>query len=805
MDRIPSSFDAEALTRQTDSLRNFVRALVRDPHSVDDVLQETWIVAFNHRGGVDSEGRWLRGVAQRIASRLGRSAMRRRHYERDAAQTEVAVQGCSERIEVLRTILHELDQLDEVTRRLLSSRYLDGEPPRVIAQREGMPVATVKSRLKRGLAMLRARMDGHFDGRAAWCALLIPKQAKAATAMAFPLGGLIVMKVALTAVAAVTMMLLWLNPFGDSSDSDDPHGLVSGSTSREDSVAREPADPMGDALSTVRGDDRLRAPVVDQQMPLDDELTGRLIVTDPEGGTHEGLDGELVYQGGSGEASIPIRRGSFLWPEGQQEMQIIRCRAGGNEVLPLTRTLTRAATSLDGVWIYPVWLHVIAEETGAELTDVLVRSEPSWRADGKAPGVTIQEACPSPVQLTPIPGSGDPKATKYYVRARDHAWTHVTINHLRPGERRVVLVPSGQLEIIATGDLRNRDIRAMMQVESGLVVPGGHLDNDGVVRLSGLPLGNWTVELQENAGMEASIDLETKLLGRKTITLASEDNNKQLRFDISSPPPSDRIAVTVSGSLELPAEWSRAGVVLHVQGPAAGRPGLKTSKIPITAMTKIDDTTFAWESPSSASGIYHFRVAPMDHRITREIPSGGSADISLEVPAPGVLTVEVVDAETANPVAEASLDFTPFSEGDLEDVIGLSSAQGAGGKFRVRVPRGKIDLFVSSPGYASSSEVVDVRSTTQSHRVLLERETGITYVVMEDGRPLPEELTWAPKLTSDIGRVTTRSAGRMLVDHPGSYRFSLTAPRGFKPVDPIDVVIERGKMHRLEVHFVPID
>src|SRR6185503_12638824 len=86
--------------------------------------------------------------------------------------------------------------------------YFEELSPAEIAARQGIPAATVRSRLKRGLDDLRARLDRAHDGRRrAW---LVPVGALAAPrASAIPLAwkGLLIMKTKLALAVCVAVVL----------------------------------------------------------------------------------------------------------------------------------------------------------------------------------------------------------------------------------------------------------------------------------------------------------------------------------------------------------------------------------------------------------------------------------------------------------------------------------------------------------------------------------------------------------------------------------------------------------------------
>ena len=64
--------------------------------------------------------------------------------------------------------------LAEPYRATVLLRFFEGLPPRLIAARLGVPVATVHSRLQRALAQLRHQLDHDFAGRPQWLAAFAP-------------------------------------------------------------------------------------------------------------------------------------------------------------------------------------------------------------------------------------------------------------------------------------------------------------------------------------------------------------------------------------------------------------------------------------------------------------------------------------------------------------------------------------------------------------------------------------------------------------------------------------------------------
>src|SRR5690606_12494803 len=94
-----------------------------------------------------------------------------------AAHTETTSPPADESVahaETLQRLTDAIVSLDEPYRSTILFRYFEDLTPKKIAARDGVPVATVKSRLRRGLDKVRARLDRDHDGnRAGWAGGLL--------------------------------------------------------------------------------------------------------------------------------------------------------------------------------------------------------------------------------------------------------------------------------------------------------------------------------------------------------------------------------------------------------------------------------------------------------------------------------------------------------------------------------------------------------------------------------------------------------------------------------------------------------
>ncbi|MEN8151898.1 MAG: sigma-70 family RNA polymerase sigma factor, partial [Planctomycetota bacterium] len=130
------------------------------------------------RGGtvpVRDTGKWLRGVTRNLARKWIRAESRRRRREDKppASVAPASPEETAERLETETALTDSVRALPEPYRTVVVLRYFDGLSTAETAARTEAPEATVKTRLRRALEMLRDRLDGRYGGRHAWLPLLI--------------------------------------------------------------------------------------------------------------------------------------------------------------------------------------------------------------------------------------------------------------------------------------------------------------------------------------------------------------------------------------------------------------------------------------------------------------------------------------------------------------------------------------------------------------------------------------------------------------------------------------------------------
>lgn len=220
----PTPFDLEhELRRHGGSLRRLARELVRDGAAADDAVQETFLHAVRRPPPAgERTGGWLATVLRRVVSR-SRRGERRRVRREDAVAGEPVVGDPAEvaaRTELAQRLMAAVHGLDEPYRGAVWQRWFEELPPRAIAARTGVPLATVKSRLQRGLQQLRQRLGEEGESSDWRCALAsafgfeMAKGAATAATVAAWQGGVLMATGAKVAVAAgvAALAVWWLWP-----------------------------------------------------------------------------------------------------------------------------------------------------------------------------------------------------------------------------------------------------------------------------------------------------------------------------------------------------------------------------------------------------------------------------------------------------------------------------------------------------------------------------------------------------------------------------------------------------------------
>ncbi|HEX6811667.1 MAG TPA: sigma-70 family RNA polymerase sigma factor [Planctomycetota bacterium] len=270
------------LHRHGDALRALAGLLVRDPNLADDAVQEVWLAALQRPPGHrESVGGWFATALHNVL-RMWRRTERRREQREEIVRNARGGGDSGDAVareERGRQLLTAVESLEQPFRDAIWQRFFEGKAPREIAAASGVPVATVKSRLQRGLGMLRTRLAKHGgdDWRAGFAAAFAFGKEGAIAVTAVATGGVVMAtwtKVTAGVIAVAAALAVWTSwpgadapelpastgrqaaaivsvPFGE------PAPTTAGVASRADAAPERGAAPASarpdPKLATIRG------------------------------------------------------------------------------------------------------------------------------------------------------------------------------------------------------------------------------------------------------------------------------------------------------------------------------------------------------------------------------------------------------------------------------------------------------------------------------------------------------------------------------------------------------------------------
>lgn len=393
----PGPIDVDALLAQGEWVRRLARGLVRGADA-GDVEQETWLAAVERPpAGVASERGWLARVAANAARRLARGERRRAGREAllepraDVPSAEEVARQC----ELARELAGLVLELDEPYRSTLLLRFWRGLAPAEIARAQGVPSATVRSRLKRGLEGLRERLDATRGGRSAWSAALVALVGRgdaegegAALAGGLAVGVLLKVGLGAVALAAAVAVAVVAGSRGEPERVEPARSGGEVALARPVGAPESPAPPSSARARAVGAE--VAAGASSRPEPAPETLTGRVLA--PDGTPLAGARVEVFE--GLRTSPVKVTRGEgACGPDGDfalparwigEEGLCLEISAEGYRTLVIQLIAAEDGRTYTLPWVTSVTGTVRDAETGEGLEGVQVVDGPTTVVSGIA-------------------------------------------------------------------------------------------------------------------------------------------------------------------------------------------------------------------------------------------------------------------------------------------------------------------------------------------------------------------------------------------------------------------------------------
>ncbi|MEM1107579.1 MAG: sigma-70 family RNA polymerase sigma factor [Planctomycetota bacterium] len=124
-----------------------------DTHEAEDAAQETFLRLLRHAPNIRSHlGAWLKTTARSVCVDHIRKAVRQRDRIEDLAQTPAADASAASRHRVQAKLTQAIDEIDPAMRELLTERFWNLTPLRVLAGKKSQSISMVYRQLQKGIA-----------------------------------------------------------------------------------------------------------------------------------------------------------------------------------------------------------------------------------------------------------------------------------------------------------------------------------------------------------------------------------------------------------------------------------------------------------------------------------------------------------------------------------------------------------------------------------------------------------------------------------------------------------------------------
>lgn len=157
-----------AYKNYADALFGIILRIVKSNEIAEEVLQDTFLKIWDNAGKFDeSKGRlftWFANIARNSAIDMVRSARYRKLQKTESLENTVHTgKDPGSQMEIKDAGLEKvINSMDEKYRQIIDKLYFEGYSHTELAEEMGIPLGTVKSRLRLAIKELREKIGGDF-------------------------------------------------------------------------------------------------------------------------------------------------------------------------------------------------------------------------------------------------------------------------------------------------------------------------------------------------------------------------------------------------------------------------------------------------------------------------------------------------------------------------------------------------------------------------------------------------------------------------------------------------------------------
>ncbi len=552
-------------------------------------------------------------------------------------------------------------------------------------------------------------------------------------------------------------------------------------------------------------------------------LRGTIVAIDERGVEHPREDGEFQLvawkgQGGGGQ-TVAVRSGA--WSARVPLGVLLGCgwaRLGGRDAVPEQEVAgqpLRLPIPADGVvalrvrWLRPLRLFVRDRDSNVDLADVtLIRAEGWPRMDYPHPGEITPERVLVASKPSPIPIA--PQANRYlslHVGSPGHAWERLQLDAAEGGERFVMLGPGGDLDLDLVAE--HIDASTVVRVRDPLLRVAAEVDVRDRRKLAfeGLPTGKLGVSAEIGNWWKSPI-----VCGQGEVEVRAGER-AHLVLGLGTAPADTSVAL--GGEVVIPEEWGTKDFLLLVvkllDPPLGGREGIRRLAAGEMRPDAERAGVWHWRLEGLQAGRYELEVFRFYYSVSLLVPETGLEDVRIEVPKPCEARVRVVDAQSG---ADADVEMVIWNCRRPEWVHGggCSPAEwdADARSWRLRAPRGEVELHTRGGDYKELDKLVDLREGTNEVVLEVQRQYSVRLKLVQAGTPVPwpkiVQVKLRPKEGGEEQSFWDSGGGAaflVVFDHPGKWIVTLPEISGYESVPPFDVRVDPGHASEQTIELVP--